>query len=167
QILRLFQAEARDRANLLDHLNLLLAARLQNDGEFRLLLGRGRGRRPATGRTTSSGPAGDRRGDGDAELLLERLDQLRQLEHRHVADGLEDVVLTHGLRRHCVLPNSVKRRRPRRVVLSAPRERPPPDRAVRSAHPGIRPSAPAARRPPARAAAAWTEARPATSPAPA
>src|SRR5712671_7039206 len=42
QILRLFQTEARDRANLLDHLDLLLAAGLQDDRELRLLLDRGR-----------------------------------------------------------------------------------------------------------------------------
>src|SRR6266700_4820017 len=54
QVLRFLQAEAGDRADLLDHLNLLLAPRLEDDGELRLFLGRGGG-----------GGSGGGRGRGD------------------------------------------------------------------------------------------------------
>src|SRR6266516_158236 len=74
QILRLFQAEAGYRADLLDQLDLLLAAGLQHDGELRLLLGRRRRGRAACGaRASRRRRCGSR--DRDAELLLERLDQ--------------------------------------------------------------------------------------------
>src|SRR5207245_9557763 len=39
-----------------------------------------------------------------AQLLLERLDQLCQLEHLHFPDGFEDVVLTQRLSRHYCSP---------------------------------------------------------------
>src|SRR5206468_5013290 len=45
QVLGLLQAQAGDRPDFLDHLNLLLPATLEDDREFGLLLGRrGRGR---------------------------------------------------------------------------------------------------------------------------
>src|SRR5581483_8581054 len=49
------------------------------------------------GRTRDrAGEGGDRRGRGDAELLLEVLQELAQLEHAHVGDGVEDLVLGQG-----------------------------------------------------------------------
>ena len=48
---------------------------------------------PAAG----GGGHGDGSGGGDAELLLEVLEQLAQLEHGHVGDGVEDLFLGgHG-----------------------------------------------------------------------
>src|SRR5260370_11347286 len=59
-------------------------------------------------RCCRSAPAGgsargrrNRRRDSHAELVLELLDQLGQLDYRQAADRLENVVDTHtGLRRH-------------------------------------------------------------------
>src|SRR5215475_3445915 len=61
EILRLLEAEARDRADLLDHLDLLVAGRDQDDVELRLLLDDrcGARARPRHGRD------GHRRGGGD------------------------------------------------------------------------------------------------------
>src|SRR2546425_1077471 len=55
QVLGLLQAQAGDRPDLFDHLNLLFPAALQDDGELRLLLdGSGRaGRAPASRRRAS------------------------------------------------------------------------------------------------------------------
>src|SRR4051812_15492985 len=84
QRLGLLQAEARGRAYDLDDLDLLVAGARDDDVERRLLL---LGLAGAVSRTAARGRGG--RGDGgrrDAELLLERLDALRELEDR---DGLE------------------------------------------------------------------------------
>src|SRR5262249_51083273 len=67
QILRLLEAEPGDGAHLLDDVNLLLAAGLQDDGEFRLFLDcRG-------GSGTGCGSNGHRSGGGNAPLLLQKL----------------------------------------------------------------------------------------------
>src|SRR5690606_4091794 len=96
QILRLLQAEAGDLANDLDHLDLLGASFLEHDGELRLLFGCGRGGGSCRRGTTRRGG-----GDGDVELFLESFDQLGELEDRHVADRVEDLVLAHGCVSHC------------------------------------------------------------------
>src|ERR1700737_1061180 len=74
--LGLLETQARGSADNLDHLDLLLAGARQQDVERRLLLGRlgAVGASGAGGR----GRGGDR-GGRDAELLLERLDALREL----------------------------------------------------------------------------------------
>src|SRR5205823_2312579 len=75
QILGLLQAQVGDGPDLFDDLDLLLAAGLEDDRELGLLLGRrGRG---ATPRARSRGCRRRRSRERDAELLLERLDQLR------------------------------------------------------------------------------------------
>src|SRR6478752_9581094 len=51
QVLGLLQAETRDGADLLDDVDLLVAARLEDDGELRLFLGSGSA---ATGGRTGS-----------------------------------------------------------------------------------------------------------------
>src|SRR5213080_1483172 len=78
QVLGLLQAEVGDRPDLFDHLDLLFPGALEDDREFGLFLG-GRGRRPCPRPrpTRARRRRGDRRRDRDAELLLERLDQLR------------------------------------------------------------------------------------------
>src|SRR5215213_5410031 len=81
--LGLLEAQAGGGADDLDHLDLLLPRRGQHDVDrARLLLGRA-----GSGVTGGSGCwcGGDRRG-GHAELLLERLDQLGQLEDGHLLD---------------------------------------------------------------------------------
>ena len=64
EVLGLLQAEAGERAHLLDDLDLLVAGRLEDDVELVLLLGLGRGG-AAAGRR--GGGHGDRGGRGDAE----------------------------------------------------------------------------------------------------
>src|SRR4029079_18147630 len=62
EVLGLLQAQARDRAHDLDHLDLLVAGARQDDVERGLLLG-GRGAVP-TGRGTAGGGPGKRSGGG-------------------------------------------------------------------------------------------------------
>src|SRR4051795_2960082 len=76
--LGLLEAKAGGRADDLDHLDLLVAGAGEDDvdGARLLLLGRG---------AVATARGRGRRGDGlgrYAELLLERLDALRELEHR-------------------------------------------------------------------------------------
>src|SRR5919108_854010 len=96
QVLGLLQAEARQRTHLLDHLDLLVAGAGEDHVELRLLLlaatlaarGSGARRRP--------GHHHRRRGGGlDVEGLLEGLDELRQLEERHLLELLEQIVAAH------------------------------------------------------------------------
>src|ERR1051326_2896843 len=87
EVLGLLEAETGDRADDLDHLDLLLAGAGEDDVERRLLLGLGRS--SATG-----GGHGDRSGGGDAPLLLDLLLQLDELEDGHLAQALENGVYT-------------------------------------------------------------------------
>src|SRR6266545_4708387 len=90
QVLGLLQAEAGERADLLDDLDLLLAGGGEDDVELGLLL-------DLLGRRGGAGP-GDRPGDGDrgrrgdAEGLLELLHELRQLQEGHLLEGAHEVV---------------------------------------------------------------------------
>src|SRR6266545_793339 len=96
QVLRLLEAEARQAADLLDDLDLLLARRLQNDVELVLLLLLLRGAR-ASGR--GSGDGGDRGSGLDVECLLKLLDELGQLKKCHLLERAEQFVgaeLRHG-----------------------------------------------------------------------
>src|SRR5688500_3853538 len=103
QVLRFLQAETRDLTDDLDDLDLLRAGFLEGDGELRLLLDR-RGGRSGAATTSSTANRGGR--DGHVELALESLDQLGELEDRHVADRLENLVLAHGRVSHCHSPQS-------------------------------------------------------------
>ena len=91
QVLGLLEAEAGERAHLLDDLDLLVAGAGEDDVELVLLLlgGRGLGRRRRR-RRAGRGHGGGR---GDAEPLLELLEQLGQLEHGHAGDAVEDLFL--------------------------------------------------------------------------
>src|SRR5215475_8832187 len=90
QVLGLLQAQAGQRPDLLDDLDLLVAGGLQDDVELVLLLDLRRlGRRAARSR----GGDGDRRGRGDAEGVLELLHELRQLEQRHLLERVEQLVV--------------------------------------------------------------------------
>src|SRR5690606_3645359 len=93
EVLRLLQAKAGQLAHDLDHLDLLLAGAREDDVELRLLLGRCRSTTGAASRRRTR-RCDDRR---HAELRLERLDELRQLEDGHVADGFEQLFLVS----HC------------------------------------------------------------------
>src|SRR3954453_22139162 len=78
--LRLLEAEARGGTDDLDHLDLLLACAGEDDVDGRrLLLDRG---------TVSGGGRGGGRDGrrGHSEFFLKRLDQLGQLENRHLLD---------------------------------------------------------------------------------
>src|SRR5262249_4816666 len=92
EVLRLLQAEARDRADDLDHLDLLVAHRGEHDVERRLLLG-GRGAVAACHR---SGRNRHRCGGGDAPRVLDLLLELDELEDAHLAEALEDLVDAAG-----------------------------------------------------------------------
>src|SRR5207247_10598183 len=93
---------AADCPDLLDALALLPPGAREDDRPLGLLLHRGGG---------STGPSASRRrrrrdgrGNRHAELLLEPLDQVRELYHRQAADGLDDVVDAQTrLRRHLFL----------------------------------------------------------------
>src|SRR5215208_710551 len=95
QVLRFLKPEAGDRADDLDHLDLLVACAGEDDVERRLLLGRtcpiGPRRRGPWGRYR------DRCGGGDSPLLLERVLQLDQLEDGHLPELLDDLC---GVRCH-------------------------------------------------------------------
>src|SRR3954451_16018276 len=98
QRLGLTEAERRERADLLDDLDLLVADGLEDDVEgvlLLLLLGGGTG---ATG-CRSGARDGDRRRGGDVERLLELLDEVGQLDERQVLERVEQLVsaeLGHG-----------------------------------------------------------------------
>src|SRR5580692_5352477 len=90
QILGLLEAEAGERPDLLDDLDLLVACGLENDVELVLLLGLfGSGAAARRGRT------GHRdRGRGlDVEGVLELLYELRELEQRHLLERVEQCVV--------------------------------------------------------------------------
>src|SRR6266508_150676 len=88
QVLGLLEAQAGQRSHLLDDLDLLVTGSLEDDVELVLLLG-GRG---LTGTGTRCGNRGDRGRGGDVEGLLELLDELRELEQRHLLERVEQVV---------------------------------------------------------------------------
>src|SRR5205085_10512406 len=94
ELLRLLEPEAREGPDLLYDLDLLAACLGEDDDELVLLLG-GLCRRRAGG-----GPGGDRdgRGGGHVELLLERLEELVELEDAH---ALEDVQQLFGAELGC------------------------------------------------------------------
>src|SRR3954447_9971720 len=99
EVLGLLEAERRERADLLDDLDLLVADRVEDDVEFVLLLG-GRGVCAGAG-TGRGGDARHRDGGGGGDLagLLELLHELRQLEEGHLLERVEQLVgaeLRHG-----------------------------------------------------------------------
>src|SRR5206468_1426743 len=148
EVLGLLQAEARDRADDLDRLDLLVAGVREHDVEGGLLLlGAGavaRGRSAGCGHCHGSG-------GGHAPLLLELVLQLDEVEHGHATELLDELVGI-SLRRH-LLP-------PLRTLPPARLPRPLPT-ALRVAlrlvpPPALRPAAlrlPQAPRPPAPAPA--------------
>ena len=80
----------------------LAPASLRTTSNSVCLLDRRRGRAAAAGRRRPA--AAD---DGDVELRLESLDQLGELEDRHVADRVENLVLAQRCVSHCRLYLSV------------------------------------------------------------
>ena len=95
EVLGLLEAEARERTDLLDDLDLLVAGAGEDDVELVLLfLGCG----SVTTRGTTGGCCNCNRSRcGNAELLLERLHELRELEHRPIGDCIQNVVLRKRL----------------------------------------------------------------------
>src|SRR6266508_3667883 len=98
EVLGLLQAQARQRPNLLDHLDLLLARAREHHVELRLLLGL------LAAPLTTGARCGhhDRTGRGGlhVEGLLELLDEVRELQERHLPELLEQRVRVRLLRRH-------------------------------------------------------------------
>src|SRR3954464_10060538 len=93
EVLRLLEAEAGDRADDLDHLDLLVADAGEDDVERRLLLGRGT---RAVAARARRGRDCDRSGGRDAPLLLDLVLELHELEHGHLPEPLEDLVDSAG-----------------------------------------------------------------------
>src|SRR6476469_5102925 len=97
QLLGLLEAQAGERAHLLDDVDLLLAGGLEDDVEL-VLLG---GRLLATGGATGGrrGCDGDGGGGGHAEGVLELLHELAELQEGHLLESVEQLVgaeLRHG-----------------------------------------------------------------------
>src|SRR5688572_14428558 len=90
QVLRFLEAEARQLANSLDHVDLVVTDRRQHDSELGLLFDSRRG-----GACSGCGN-GDGGGCGDAELVFHRLDELGELEDGHRRDLVEDFGLDCG-----------------------------------------------------------------------
>src|SRR3954469_24412995 len=91
-VLRFLEAETGQLAHDLDDLDFLRTGLLEDDVELRLLLhGRSRG----TAATTRSRGCTAHWGGGDrhVEARLECLDQIMKLEHAHVPDRFENLVL--------------------------------------------------------------------------
>src|SRR3954471_9965310 len=100
EVLGLLQAEGRERAHLLDDLDLLVADAVEDDVELVLLLLGGGG-------LAAAGAGGDRAGDRDGrggldvEGVLEGLHELRELDERELLERVEQLVgaeLRHGWR---------------------------------------------------------------------
>src|SRR6266545_7575588 len=97
-VLGLLQAQARQRPNLLDHLDLLLARAREHHVELRLLLGLLAAPLPTGARCGHHDRTG--RGGLHVEGLLELLDEVRELQERHLPELLEQRVRVRLLRRH-------------------------------------------------------------------
>src|SRR6185437_12171728 len=91
EVLRFLETEARQLTHRLDHVDLVVAERVQHDGEFGLLLDRGGGRATGGWRCDRNGGGG-----GHAELVFHRLDELGELENGHRRDFVEDFSLNSG-----------------------------------------------------------------------
>src|ERR1019366_6931872 len=119
QVLGFFQSEAGEGPDLFDDLDLLVAGGGKDDVELVLLLHRGD--LAATPRGGSGGDD-DRGGGGDAELFLEGVEELVELQDGHV---LEDVQELGGGRDSHVSSPLVRRRRWARPVTRIWRRGPP------------------------------------------
>src|SRR5688500_6217502 len=118
EILRFLQTEAGELAHHLDDLDLLRAGFLERDRELGLIFGRRGSRRAGT--TAGRSRAAHRGGrDRDVELRLEGLDQLGELEDRHVADRIENLVLAHGRVSHLSLSPRITQAFLGRVVIGS------------------------------------------------
>src|SRR5690606_39108167 len=98
EVLGLLEAEARERADLLDDLDLLVADRVEDDVELGLLL-LGRAGVAAAGRGGRGNR--DRSSGGDLEGLLELLHELGELDEGELLESLDELVggeLRHGWR---------------------------------------------------------------------
>ena len=89
EVLGLLEAEAGQRADLLDDLDLLVTGVLEDDVELVLLLD---DLGSTTGGSATGRSHGDRGGRGDPEGLLELLDELRQLDQRHLLERVEQIL---------------------------------------------------------------------------
>src|SRR2546430_17013972 len=114
EALGLLQAQPRDRADDLDHLDLLVAGTGEHHVEGSLLLLRAgavaTGRSPGRGHRNGSG-------GGHAPLLLELVLQPDEVEHVHAAELLDELVGI-SLRRH-LLPPLLTRPKPARPLPTA------------------------------------------------
>src|SRR5258708_2150302 len=90
--LGLLETEAGERTHLLDDLNLLVAGRDQDDVELVLLLGGGLA---GSASGCRGGGRSHRSGCSDAELLLERLEEVVELENGHVLEDVEQIRGAH------------------------------------------------------------------------
>src|SRR5690349_10011479 len=90
EVLGLLEAEARERADLLDDLDLLVARGGEDDVEGVLLvLGGGVATTGGGGARSGNGNGGS---GGDVERLLELLDELGELDEGHLLEGVKELV---------------------------------------------------------------------------
>src|SRR5687767_9666360 len=94
EVLGLLEAQARDGADDLDHLDLLVAGARENDVELGLLLNRSAV--AGGGRGGAGSGDRDRSGGGDAPLLLDLLLELDQVENGHLPELVEHLVDSGG-----------------------------------------------------------------------
>src|SRR6478672_7020481 len=93
EVLGLLEAKAGDRADDLDHLDLLAPGAREDDVERRLLLAAAVRSSPAPGGRRGNR---DRSSSGDAPLLLDLVLQLDELENRHLPEVVENRVNRTG-----------------------------------------------------------------------
>src|SRR6201999_4083942 len=86
EVLRLFEAEARDLADDLDDVDLVRAGFLERDRELGLLFRRGSRSCSSRGRARDGNRSGL-----DAPLVFEGLDQLSDLDDREVREEVDDL----------------------------------------------------------------------------
>src|SRR5690606_20440917 len=89
-VLGFLQTQVRtDAADFLDHVDLLVAAVDQDNGELGLLFARGGGVTTTSGRSSSNG---DRSGGGNAPLFFEQLGQFSGFEDGQGGQVFDDLV---------------------------------------------------------------------------
>src|SRR5213594_3842871 len=100
QVLGFLQTEPGDFADRLDHVDLVFAEPGEHDRELGLFFHR----RGSSATARRSGRRNRHRCSGHAELVFKVFDQLRQLQHRHVGNRIQNLCFCY---RHFVSPESV------------------------------------------------------------
>src|SRR2546427_2858232 len=105
EVFRLLQTERRHLANSLDDVDLVRTDVLKDDDELGLLLLDRRRRSSVACGRRRSGSHRHRRGRRDAELVLDLLVEVAQLEDRHLLDDVEHLINLVRALSHCCPPS--------------------------------------------------------------